>query len=121
MQVTDIKNTLQTQTEVGFLRKPEVTKKEVIKETANTEDSAPVAPWSPWQKEILLQVIDKLENNKHMDNNHPLSRDVNAPIDSFEEAVIELSFMKSPFFKSQALSAQANIEAKDVVQLFTEA
>ena len=73
-----------------------------------------------WQKDILLNALDKLENMIHLDNSHPLDQPFNRPIESFEEALIELSYLKSNFSKDQALSAQANINPKDVVDLFGE-
>lgn len=64
--------------------------------------------------------LDKLENSIQLDNSNPLDKPENQPIESLEEALIILGFTKTPFFKSQALGAQANIEPKDVVTLFTE-
>lgn len=72
-----------------------------------------------WQKNILMQGLDKLENSIQMDNSHPLDNVNAAPIESFEEALIELSFMKTPFFIENAAAAQANISAESIVSLFT--
>jgi hypothetical protein len=73
-----------------------------------------------WQREILLSGLDKLENSLQMDDIHPLDRAMNQPIESFEEAMIELSFLKTPDFTNNALGAQANINPKDVWSMFTE-
>jgi hypothetical protein len=53
-----------------------------------------------------------------MDNSHPLSKSENAPIESFEEALIELGYFKSPFFKVNASAAQANLKNQDILYLF---
>lgn len=75
---------------------------------------------SNWQKEILLDALTMIENNIQLDNNSPLDRIENQPIETYEEALIELNWMKTPFFKAQAHKAQANIDPNDVVSLFTE-
>lgn len=67
---------------------------------------------------ILLKAIENLENNKHLDNSHPLSKIDNAPIESLEEAIIELRYFKSPFFKANASAAQANLKNEDILYLF---
>ena len=61
-----------------------------------------------------------IENNIQLDNSKPLDRLENQPIETYDEALIELNWMKTPFFKAQAFGAQANIEAIDVLSLFTE-
>ncbi len=81
------------------------------------KESKPVASTS-WQKKILLDALDKLENNIQLDDSNPLDKLNNTPIESYEEALIELSFIKSPFFNKHASQAQANINANDVMYLF---
>ncbi len=71
-----------------------------------------------FKPEELLQTLEKLENNKQMDNSHPLKKSENAPIESFQEAMIELGYFKSPFFKVNASAAQANLRNEDVLYLF---
>ncbi len=71
-----------------------------------------------WQNDILLSALDMLENNIQLDNNHPLDRLGNQPIDNFDEALLELRFLQTDTFKNQASSAQANINAADVLSLF---
>lgn len=73
-----------------------------------------------WQKEILLDALSMIENNIQLDNSNPLDRIENQPIESYEEALMELNWMKTPFYKAQAFNAQANIEAKDVLYLFMD-
>lgn len=73
-----------------------------------------------WQKDILVQALDNLEKLNDNENSHPLSKSRWAPIESFEEALIELSWIKSPFFKTDAALAQANIKPETIVSLFLE-
>lgn len=73
-----------------------------------------------WQKDILLDALSMIENNIQLDNINPLDRMENQPIESYEEALMELNWVKTPFFKAQAMNAQANIEARDVLYLFVE-
>lgn len=68
--------------------------------------------------EPLLKTLGHLENNIHLDNSHPLNKPSNAPIESFEEAIIELGYFKTPFFKVNASAAQANLKNQDVLYLF---
>lgn len=88
---------------------------------AETKKPADEAPYSSWQKNILLSAIEKLENNHQMDNSHPLSKADNVPIETFEEALIELSYFKTNIFRDDAGTAQANLHPENVVSLFTEA
>lgn len=71
-----------------------------------------------WQNDILLSALEMLENNKQMDNNHPLDRIGNQPIENFDEALEELKFLQSDKFKLNASGAQANINAIDILSLF---
>lgn len=73
-----------------------------------------------WQKDILLDALSMIENNIQLDNSNPLDRLENQPIESFEEALMELNWMKTPFYRAQAYNAQANLEARDVLHLFVE-
>lgn len=100
----------------------EVSKKEVRqnnseKVSANEKDQSKKANW---QKDILVSALDKLENSIQLDESHPLDNMSNQPIESFDEAKIELSFIKSPFFKEQAAEAQANIEPESILSLFAD-
>lgn len=74
-----------------------------------------------WQKDILLSALDSLENKIHeADNSHPLDIKFNAPIETNEEALIELNMLTSDTFKEQAYKAQANIDAQDIMTLFVD-
>lgn len=71
-----------------------------------------------WQNDILMSALDMLENNIQLDNSHPLDSVANQPIETFEEAILELRFLQTDTFKAQGSLAQANINAVDVLSLF---
>ncbi len=73
-----------------------------------------------WQKDILLDALSMIENNIQLDNINPLDRFENQPIESFDEALVELNWVRTPFYKAQAFNAQANLEARDIMYLFVE-
>jgi hypothetical protein len=115
MQVTKIGDTQLSYLEELVYAKPKTNKTEFEKTemqttTANSNTS--------WKKDILMQGLEKLEKNLHLDNSHPLDRAGREPIESFPEAVIELSFLKTPKFTTEAFAAQANIRAESVASLF---
>jgi hypothetical protein len=117
MKVTDIRYTPVSTYDNTTLKHSELaqkmTKDQISTQTTSTDQK--------WQKNILLDAIDLLENNIQTDDNsHPLSKLDNAPIESFDEALIELSFVKTPFFKETASQAQANLTGADVAPLFVE-
>jgi len=116
MKVTDINSKNYTVYEPKELKKSDL--KQLNK---NNQDKLEInqAPTN-WQKEILLDALTMIENNIQLDNNKPLDKLENQPIETFDEALIELNWLKTPFFKAQALGAQANIEAKDVLYLFVD-
>lgn len=98
--------------------KPQQAKAKEVKNESNfKKDSANI---TNWQKDILLSAINDLENNIQPDNSHPLTRSDYRPIDSYQEALVELKFLNNSTFKSEAGSAQANLSGQDVVSLFTE-
>ena len=70
------------------------------------------------QENILMKTVEMLENNKHLDDSHPLDKDDALPIESFSEAAIELNLLKTRFLKDEATKAQANILPQDVISLF---
>ena len=73
-----------------------------------------------WKKKILLDALDVLENKMQVDNSHPLSSEDYAPIESFEEAIIELSFLRDDNFRKEASSAQANLNPASVLDIFAD-
>lgn len=114
MNITDIRRANREKIEPFVMTAP---KAKESQELAKNEESAKPASES-WQKGILLEALDMLEENIKYENSHPLDNAINAPIESFDEALIELSFMKTPFFKAQAKDAQANLKPEDVLSLF---
>jgi hypothetical protein len=116
MKITNISQKPLTDYEINILKELKSIKREKIVPKA-TE----IQPGTNnWQKDILLNAISNLENNKQVDNSHPLGKLSNAPIESFDEALIELNYFKSPFFKKDASEAQANLKPQDIVSLFSE-
>ena len=118
MQVTDIRNS------GGIKYEPPIVKKEVVEKQAvnSLVDKNDInVPSTAWQKNILFSALDKLENIIHTDNSsHPLDKASSAPIETPDEARMELNFLKTAKFKNEAYGAQANIEAADVVGLFVD-
>lgn len=117
MQITDVRTTPLNLNESSAFKNAEVIRKD-SQPIAKNIQSTPAS--SQWQKDILLDALDMLENNMQVDNNHPLGRADYAPIESFEEALIELSFVRTPFFKAQASQAQANLRNEDIISLFVD-
>lgn len=74
-----------------------------------------------WQKDILLTALDKLENSIQVDDkSHPLGGVQNAPIESFDEALIELKTLVESNFKEYAAVSQANLTPGDILYLFED-
>lgn len=120
MQVTNIKQETAAAANLAAFKKQETKRSNDAKNTDATTSSEPIPPFNSWQKDILLDAILKLENNKQVDNSHPLSKADNRPIETFDEAIIELAGVKSDKFASSASKAQANIAPKQVLDLFME-
>ncbi|OGU17710.1 MAG: hypothetical protein A2X61_04395 [Ignavibacteria bacterium GWB2_35_12] len=115
MQITNVTNTeknLNSSAELSI---------EQVRDTAKSsiDKNKKEGNLTSWQKDILLSAIDKLENSIQMDDIHPLSRRDAAPIETYEEALIELNYVKSPKFAQEAFGAQANLNPEDVMYLFT--
>ncbi len=88
---------------------------------AKSEDKDIEKPSPSWQKEILMEGIDKLDDIVQMDNSHPLSSPSNAPIETFKEALAELDLLKNSNFEEEASKVQANLDIENVAGLFVEA
>lgn len=73
-----------------------------------------------WQRDVLLDALERLENTVQLDNNHPLDSIRNQPIETFDEALIELRFLNNPVFVAEASGAQANLLAESIIELFAE-
>jgi hypothetical protein len=99
----------------------EISKEDAISINKKISDKLTLANKNEnWYNRTIEIALDKLENSIHLDNSNPLDRPENQPIESYEEALIVLSFTSTPFFKNQAAGAQANIDPRDVLTLFTE-
>lgn len=124
MKITDIRNNSSQDANLHVFKPEELTKINLSKieksDKLNISNQANDVASAQWQKDILLSAIEELENNLQIDDNHPLGKLSNAPIETYEEALIELSFLRSPIFKSTASQAQANIKAEDILYLFQE-
>ncbi len=73
-----------------------------------------------WQKDILLSALELIENKVQPDASYPLDKVENRPIETFEEALLELRFLNTDVYAKEALGAQANIKTEDVLSLFIE-
>lgn len=116
MNITKIGNIDVSPYNPTTLKKSENSKKIDNSSNQNTKD----VNKTEWQKDILLSALDNLENKIQTANNHPLDKVSNAPIETNEEAMIELSFLNTDIYKEQAFEAQANINAEDVYSLFAD-
>lgn len=117
MNITKIQNIPAGIYQPREIKKSELEKSDELKKTPDAVESKSA---NVWKKDILLNALDKLENNMQLDDSHPLGRKGNQPIESYEEALIELDSLKKSDFKAQASNAQANIEAKNILSLFVE-
>lgn len=117
MNITTIKHQPLSARENLAFRNTEVLKKSDIEKASTAPKTAKD---TAWQQSVLLDVISGLEQNLSTNENHPLGRADYRPIDSFEEAISELSFLKTDTFKAQALGAQANIRPQDIASLFND-
>lgn len=124
MNVTKISNGITNVPNLNNYQPKELAKadsgKVILKTKIDEMDSVDIKQKNIWQKDILLSALDKLENNIHLENNHPLDFERNQPIETFEEALIELSFVRTPLFKAEALNAQANISPSSIWELFID-
>lgn len=89
-----------------------------VKNGANLQEENIPSPPINWQKNILIDALEKLEDNIQVDNSHPLDYSKNAPIETYKEAIKELKFIKTQKFLDEASNAQANININDVLSLF---
>ncbi len=120
MQVTNIKQGSAAAANLAAFKKQEARKNTNTDTIAAPSANEPIPPFNSWQKDILLDAILKLDNNKQVDNSHPLSKADNRPIETFDEAIIELAGVKGNDFAKSGSNAQANISPKQVLDLFME-
>jgi hypothetical protein len=120
MQVTNINPGTAAAANLAAFKKQEIKKGEQAGEKSAISSSEPIPPFNSWQKDILLDAISRLENNKQVDNSHPLGKANNGPIETFDEAIIELAGVKSNEFAGSASKAQANIVPQQILDLFMD-
>jgi hypothetical protein len=125
MNITDIKNTNLQVVEYQQFTPTISDLTEKNRELQNAKniisDKNDISKPTNWQQEILLQGLDFLDNKIQVSNNGTLlDKAENQPIESFEEALSVLQFIKSDLFAMQAADAQANISPKIVFDLLTE-
>jgi hypothetical protein len=73
---------------------------------------------SAWQKDILLNALNKLENNVQVDDKSPLNYNTAAPLSTYDDALKELRSLVDTNFKKYASQAQANLTPHDILYLF---
>ncbi len=117
MNITEVKATITEQIANNSF-KPSTIKKQKDAEAVDLKEKP--SEINSWQQDILLNAISYLENNKQVDNTHPLDQFAALPIETFEEALKELSQIHSDKFKKDALGAQANLKPEDILYLFIE-
>jgi hypothetical protein len=91
-------------------------KKELIGDHNRKKDSLSAS--DSIGKNILLATVEKLENSIHLDDNHPLDKINAAPLDTLEDVIVELNYLKQSFSADIFINAQANLKAENVMSLF---
>lgn len=89
-------------------------------EEAKPKTSEKVEFNADWQKKILSDALDKLENNIQTDDSSPLFTDDAMPIETYKEALIELKSLINSDFDKFASEAQANLTPGDILYLFED-
>ncbi len=117
MEISEIKSLIQEVSSSKTLKQAQ-SKQIDSSEILSAKESK--SSMNSWQKDILLDAISMLENNKQLDDSHPLDKSANIPIETFEEALMELSFINTDTFAKEAIGAQANLSGEDILYLFTE-
>ncbi|HOK13712.1 MAG TPA: hypothetical protein PLU67_06040 [Candidatus Kapabacteria bacterium] len=118
MKVTEIRPSSIPSVDVKSFQPEKVEKKA---ENNTIKDKVEISAESMnWQKDILLSALELIENKVQPDASHPLDKVENRPIETFEEALLELRFLNTDVYSKEALGAQANIKAEDILSLFVE-
>lgn len=73
-----------------------------------------------WQKNIVDIALKYLNNKNQVENNHPLSQGRFKQIQTLEEALEELEFLKNEKLKQEGLQTQANIQPESIISLFIQ-
>ncbi len=94
--------------------------KEVSKNIAVISNQTTTAEKTIWQQNVLLNAIDKLENNIQVDKTSPLFSDENAPIESYKEALEELRKIVLENKQEYMKESQANLTPRDILYLFED-
>ncbi|MGA2296486.1 MAG: hypothetical protein ABSG15_02955 [FCB group bacterium] len=111
-----------TDSSISSFRIENLKTNEAVKETLNENTDAQNSDTSnsTLKNNLLSDTINKLENNIHMNDIHPLDNKSSLPINSFKEAINELNFIKTDKFKTEALFVHANINPGEILDLFVK-
>ena len=115
MQVKGISDTGNKSVGTGLLNK---TLKNSEPLTINTVEEDNIVPTNSIINNYLTEALDFLDNNIQVNDNNPLDKSNSSPINSYNEALNEITFINSDKFKSEASNVQANIKADDILSLF---
>ncbi len=91
-------------------------------EVVQPKDIIEISKSENWSKDILSVGLKVLENKMQLANNNdmPLDKIENSPIESYAEAIDSLKFFQTDKFKLEASGAQANISPDVVKELLLE-
>ncbi len=115
MQIKRISSDLPEKIDLELFKPQRINQADEVKE----QETNKIENHSNWQKNILLDALESLENNIQMDNTHPLDNPMNAPIETYKQALKELKFVKTEKFKNEALNAHSNLNIDNILSLFT--
>jgi hypothetical protein len=121
MEVKNISNQAGTQYDPFLVDALNIGSKKVKSvETTKTNSSEKIQFSADWQKQILSDALDKLENNIQVDDSSPLFAEEAAPIETYQEALTELKSLFNSDFDKFASAAQANLTPGDILYLFED-
>lgn len=121
MDVKNIQNGANAQYDSFLIDALNINKnKEVSKNIAVKSNQTTTAEKTIWQQNVLLNAIDKLENNIQVDKTSPLFSDENAPIESYKEALEELRKIVLENKQEYMKESQANLTPRDILYLFED-
>lgn len=118
MSIAEVGSSTVNPYELLVFNKPE----KVLEAEKNAAEEKNIAkPNDAWRRNILLQGLEKLENNIQLDDSLPLFKSGAAPIQNYAEALKELkALINDENFAKNAGGAQANIKAESVVDIFID-
>lgn len=117
MQVTEIRNSGGAAYDPFLVDMLGIGSTKSAKKVATETPKKPVDK-SAWQKDILLNALNKLENNVQVDDKSPLNYSTAAPLGTFDDAMKELRSLVDNNFEKFASQAQANLTPQDILHLF---